>query len=62
MAIIFERGYQSIGKVYICDGGALGNVTLPEGFTDRGLPPDRTPLSAEVLADLAAVVSALRKA
>ena len=62
MSILFERRYQSIGKVYICDGGPLGNVTLPAGFTDRGVPPDRTPLNTEVVVDLAAVTRALRKA
>ena len=46
--------------VYICEGGALGTVTLPEHFTDRGLPSATGLLTAEVLADLATVISALR--
>jgi hypothetical protein len=46
--------------VYICDGGTLGTVTLPEHFTDRRLPPATGLLTAEVLADLATVISALR--
>lgn len=62
VAILFERTYRSIpiGRVYVCDGGRLGNVTLPESFTDRGTPAAAPPLTAEVVTDLAAVVSALR--
>ncbi len=51
----------ALGRVYLCDGGTLGSVTLPEAFTDRGGPPATRPLTADVLADLAAVMSALRK-
>jgi hypothetical protein len=49
------------GRVYICEGGSLGTVTLPEDFTDRGLPPATRPLTAEVLAVLAATLSALKR-
>jgi hypothetical protein len=35
-------------------------VTLPESFTDRGAPPAARPLTADVLTDVAAVVSAFR--
>jgi hypothetical protein len=59
VAVLFERRYQALGHVYICDGGRLGNVTLPEGFTDRGLPDDQGPLNVEVLAELAAAVKAI---
>ena len=57
-----ERRYRywPIGRVYICQGGPLGTVTLPESFTDRGAPPTARPLTSEVLIDLAAVVAALR--
>jgi hypothetical protein len=34
---------------------------LPEGFTDRGLPPDKGPLNGEILAELREMMSALRK-
>ena len=63
VSILFERRYKSaVGLVYICEGGALGTVTLPEHFTDRGLQePATRPLTVDVLADLAAVMSALRK-
>ena len=62
VSILFERTYRDglRGRVYICDGGALGAVTLPEHFTDRGAPSAPGPVTAEVLMDLAAVVSALR--
>jgi hypothetical protein len=62
VAILFERRYRYIplGRVYVCDGGTLGNVTLPESFTDRGASPAARPLTADVLTDLAAVVSALQ--
>jgi hypothetical protein len=46
--------------VYICDGGTLGSVTLPESFTDRGVPAVDQPLTADMLTELAAVVAALR--
>jgi hypothetical protein len=61
--ILFERKYRHLplGHVYVCDGGALGSVTLPEPFTDRGAAPATRPLTAEVLTDLVAVVSAVRR-
>ena len=63
VSILFERTYRSLplGRVYVCDGGTLGNVTLPESFTDRGTPPATLPLTAEVLTDLVGVVSAFRR-
>ncbi|MBE3126643.1 MAG: hypothetical protein IMZ57_13450, partial [Acidobacteria bacterium] len=61
VSILFERRYKSaVGVVYICDGGALGTVTLPEPFTDRALPAATGLLTVEVLADLATVISVLR--
>jgi len=44
------------GRRYVCDGGVLGRVTLPEDATDRGPAPAERPLSMEVLAVLAVVV------
>jgi hypothetical protein len=63
VAILFERTYRylPLGRVYVCDGGTLGNVTLPEHFTDRGAPAAARPLTVDVLADLASVVSALQR-
>jgi hypothetical protein len=59
VGVLFERRYQVLGHVYICDGGRLGNVTLPESFTDRRLAADSSPLNVEVLAELAALVKAI---
>jgi len=50
---------QRTGRLYVCDGGALGSVTLPEDATDQGLEPSERPLSFEVLVELASVVAAL---
>lgn len=62
LPILFERVYrdESRGRVYICEGGPLGTVALPEHCTDRGTPPALGPLTADLLLDLAAVVSGLR--
>jgi Family of unknown function (DUF5372) len=60
LPVLFER-HLAAGRVYICEGGSLGTVTLPEDFTDRGLPPATRPLTAEVLAVLAATLSALKR-
>jgi hypothetical protein len=57
--IVFERRGRSGGKVYVCDCGRLGQLSLPESFTDRGLPPGGATLDVTVLADLAAMVSEL---
>src|SRR5688572_15373526 len=61
LPILLERRYKSTaGQVYICDGGLLGSVTLPESFTDRGAPAAPRALTVEVLIDVAEVVSILR--
>ena len=52
--------YTPLGRVYICDGGELGSMTLPEDYTDRGALAAARPLTADVLADLAPVIAALR--
>lgn len=56
--MLFERRYRrrAIGHVYVCDGGGLGNLTLPERFTDRGPEPAARPLTPEVLAELLELV------
>jgi hypothetical protein len=58
LSILFVRR-RAASRLYICEGGPLGTVTLPEDFTDRGLAPAVRPLSAEVLAELAATIVAL---
>lgn len=51
---------RAVGRLYVCDGGTLGSLVLPEDATDRGLPePAERPLSFEVLVELAAVIVAL---
>jgi Family of unknown function (DUF5372) len=47
------------GRVYVCEGGPLGSVALPEDATDRGPGPAGGPLSIEVLAALVALVADL---
>ncbi len=47
------------GRLYVCDGGALGTLALPEWATDRGPEPAERPLSVEVLVELVALVAAL---
>jgi Family of unknown function (DUF5372) len=46
-------------RLYVCDGGRLGNVALPEETTDRGPEPAERPLSIEVVAALVALVAEL---
>lgn len=45
--------------IYVCEGGTLGSVGLPEDATDRGPEPAERPLSIEVLAALVALLSDL---
>jgi hypothetical protein len=59
LEVLFERR-RGGRRVYICAGGALGSVTLPEDATDRGCPPAERPLTYELVAELGAVVAALR--
>ncbi len=47
------------GRLYVCDGGALGTLALPEWATDRGPEPDVRPLNVEVLVELVALVATL---
>jgi hypothetical protein len=62
LSILFERRYRDTARsrVYICEASPLGTVTLPEHFTDRGATTAKTPLTADVLIDLAMMVGALR--
>lgn len=47
------------GRIYVCEGGPAGSVSLPEDATDRGFEPAERPLSIEVLAALVALVGEL---
>jgi hypothetical protein len=55
---LFERR-RAGARLYICEGGVLGTIGLPESWTDRGLPPVDARLTIEVLADLARVIAAV---
>ena len=58
LEVLFVRRVGA-GRIYSCEGGPLGSVSLPEDATDRGPEPAAGPLTIEVLAALVAVVSAL---
>jgi Family of unknown function (DUF5372) len=59
LPVLFERKLPG-GVVVHCEGGPRGSVQLPAGWTDRGLPAARGPLTYEVLIGLAAAVEAVR--
>jgi len=46
--------------VFVCSGGAGGQITLPGSWTDRGELPSAGRLSAEGLAGLDTLVRAIR--
>jgi hypothetical protein len=56
--VLYARRHGA-SRLYVCDGGSLGGVGLPEEATDRGPEPAERPLSFEVLVELAGVVAAL---
>ena len=56
--MLFERKLPG-GLAVSCEGGPLGSVMLPVAWTDRGPAAADTPLTYEVLAGLAEVVSAM---
>lgn len=59
--MLFERTYCAgpLGHAFICDGGELGNLTLPASFTDRGSEPEPQPLTIGTLANLAQMIRAM---
>ena len=46
--------------VFVCSGGVSGQITLPQGWTDRGEPPLAHRLSAGGLAGLDTLAGSLR--
>jgi hypothetical protein len=58
LAILFERRYPE-ARLYVCVGGLLGSIGVPEDATDRAPAAATTPLTSEVLAGLVEVVSAI---
>ena len=59
MRVLFERRLAG-GVGLSCEGGPLGTLMVPVGWTDRGAASAATPLTYEVLVELAEVVSALQ--
>lgn len=57
--MLFERRYKASGVAFCCEGGPLGSVMLPAGWTDRCEPGSTVPLGYEQLVELAALVHAL---
>jgi hypothetical protein len=60
LAVLFERRWAG-SRLYVCEGGSLGSVTVPEDATDRGAEAAAGPLTVEVLAALAVVVAAISR-
>ena len=58
LRVLYVRRVGGI-RVYVCEGGPLGSVGLPEDATDRGPEPAERPLSVEVLAAVVALLSEL---
>ena len=58
LRVLFERKLAS-GLAVSCEGGPLGSVMLPVGWTDRGPAAAPGPLTYEVLTDLAGAVLAV---
>ena len=55
LEVLFVRRVGA-GRIYVCEGGPVGSVSLPEDATDRGSLLAERPLSIEVLAALVALV------
>jgi hypothetical protein len=60
LSILFERKCVE-GYLYVCEGGPLGTIGLPVGWTSLSEPAAERALTVEVLIDLAALVKALTK-
>lgn len=58
LAILFERRLPQ-GRLYVCEGGPLGTIGVPEDATDRAPAPSSIQLSGEVLAGLVELVAAI---
>ena len=56
--MLFERKLPG-GVAVSCEGGPLGSLMVPLSWTDRGPAAADAPLTFEVLADLAGVISAI---
>ena len=47
--------------VFVCEGGPLGRVTVPESWTDRGPAPAAHRLSVAVLVELDTLLTMLEQ-
>ena len=47
--------------VFVCEGGPLGRVTVPEPWTDRGPAPAGHRLSVQALGDLRSLLVGLEE-
>ncbi len=59
LEVLFERRYVAAQRLYVCAGGPMGSIGIPEDATDRGAAPAASPLTSEVLAGLVEVVAGL---
>jgi len=58
LELLFVKG-RGGDTVFVCSGGVSGQITLPRAWTDRGAAPQAHRLSAEGLAELAALTRAI---
>ena len=58
--ILFDRKRPE-GHLYVCEGGALGTISLPAAWTSLSQPAAERALTVEVLVELAALVKALKQ-
>jgi hypothetical protein len=59
LGILFERK-RGDGRLYVCEGGPLGTIGVPAGWTNLSPAAAERPLTIEVLIELARVVAALK--
>ncbi len=59
LSILFERKRPE-GHLYVCEGGPLGTIGLPDAWTSLSEPAAERPLTVELI-ELAALVSALKQ-
>ena len=60
VSVLFAK--RRAGKVvFVCEGGPLGRVTVPESWTDRGPAPAGHRLSVEALVELDTLITVLEQ-
>jgi hypothetical protein len=58
LEVLYERGSPG-GRLYVCAGGLMGSIGIPEDATDRAAEPAEGPLTGEVLAALVEVIAVI---